>query len=109
MDTQRLILFFVFSFSLLLLWEAWQKELRPPAPTPSTQGAVPMPSPPAGAAAGGNADALPAILAPAGKPREGPLGHTGSLPAVKATQGGYIRFFVTLKHKDKLPARKNLL
>jgi len=26
MDTRRLILFFVFSFSLFLLWEAWQKE-----------------------------------------------------------------------------------
>ena len=32
MDTQRLILFFVFSFSLLLLWEAWQRENRPPPP-----------------------------------------------------------------------------
>lgn len=30
MDTQRLILFFVFSFSILLLWEAWQKEARVP-------------------------------------------------------------------------------
>ena len=33
MDTQRLILFVVFSFSALLLWEAWQKEHRPPPPT----------------------------------------------------------------------------
>lgn len=33
MDTQRLILFFIFSFSLLLLWDAWQKDQRPkPAP-----------------------------------------------------------------------------
>ena len=32
MDTQRLILFVVFSFSALLLWEAWQKEYRPPPP-----------------------------------------------------------------------------
>jgi YidC/Oxa1 family membrane protein insertase len=29
MDTQRLILFFIFSFSLLLLWDAWEKERRP--------------------------------------------------------------------------------
>ena len=28
MDTQRLILFVVFSFSALMLWEAWQKEYR---------------------------------------------------------------------------------
>jgi YidC/Oxa1 family membrane protein insertase len=36
MDTQRLILFFVFSFSLLLLWDSWQKEHRPPV-QPSVQ------------------------------------------------------------------------
>ena len=34
MDTQRLIAFIVFSFSLLLLWEAWQDYNRPkPLPT----------------------------------------------------------------------------
>ncbi len=54
MDTQRLILFFVFSFSLLLLWDAWQKDNRPIIPTigPSTQlsavqATVPSPSVPA--------------------------------------------------------------
>src|SRR5687768_15070973 len=63
MDTQRLILFFVFSFSLLMLWEAWQKETRGPqapvastpqavpSPTVPSQGAVPSPAP-KGAAAG---------------------------------------------------------
>jgi len=29
MDNQRLILFIVFSFSLLLLWEAWQDKQAP--------------------------------------------------------------------------------
>src|ERR1039458_6888272 len=51
MDTQRLILFFVFSFSLLLLWDSWQKEHRPPTPTIAQQGTVqatvPSPSVPA--------------------------------------------------------------
>jgi YidC/Oxa1 family membrane protein insertase len=38
MDTQRLVLFVIFSFSALLLWEAWQKEMRPPTPpTVATQ------------------------------------------------------------------------
>ena len=32
MDTQRLILFFVFSFSAFLLWQRWDAEHRPPAP-----------------------------------------------------------------------------
>ena len=29
MDTQRLILFVVFAFSLLMLWENWQKAQHP--------------------------------------------------------------------------------
>jgi YidC/Oxa1 family membrane protein insertase len=51
MNTQRLILFFVFSFSLLLLWDAWQREHKPPAPAveqggkqSATQTLVPSPS-----------------------------------------------------------------
>jgi YidC/Oxa1 family membrane protein insertase len=41
MDNQRLILFVVFSFSLLLLWEAWQnKDQAPQAPTPVAQTAA---------------------------------------------------------------------
>src|SRR5213075_2518575 len=35
MDTQRLILFLIFAFSALFLWEAWQKE-NAPAPPPQT-------------------------------------------------------------------------
>jgi YidC/Oxa1 family membrane protein insertase len=49
MDTQRLILFIIFSFSLLMLWEAWQRESRPPPP-PAAQArdtAVPTPTAPA--------------------------------------------------------------
>jgi len=53
MDTQRLILFFVFSFSLLLLWDSWQKEHRPPPPVSAqsakqgpAQATVPSPSVP---------------------------------------------------------------
>jgi YidC/Oxa1 family membrane protein insertase len=36
MDTQRVILFIVFSFSIFLLWDAWQKEQRRPIATPQT-------------------------------------------------------------------------
>ena len=57
MDTQSLILLFIFSFSLLMLWEAWDKQTRPkPAATPpSAQQGVPAPAKPAPAA-----DAKPA-------------------------------------------------
>ncbi|HJY76896.1 MAG TPA: membrane protein insertase YidC [Burkholderiales bacterium] len=48
MDIQRLILLFIFSFSLLMLWEAWDKQGRPkpvpPTPAAQQQG-VPAPKP----------------------------------------------------------------
>jgi YidC/Oxa1 family membrane protein insertase len=48
MDNQRLILFIVFSFSLLLLWESWQKTHAPapaaPAVTAAGEASVPTPS-----------------------------------------------------------------
>jgi len=54
MDTQRLILLFIFSFSLLMLWEAWDKQGRPkpvpPTPAAQQQG-VPAPKPAAPEAA----------------------------------------------------------
>src|SRR5258706_15065257 len=44
MDTQRLILLFIFGFSVLMLWEAWDREHRPkPPPAPIAQPAVPVP------------------------------------------------------------------
>jgi YidC/Oxa1 family membrane protein insertase len=52
MDTKRLILFIVFSFSLLMLWEGWQGSHLPPAAPPvannaasTQQTGVPTPSP----------------------------------------------------------------
>ena len=56
MDTQRLVLFVIFSFSILMLWDAWQREQRPPAPGQAqVQGqgqptGVPTPSAPASTA-----------------------------------------------------------
>ena len=48
MDTQRLILFIIFSFSALFLWEAWQREHRPPPPAatakPAATADLPTPS-----------------------------------------------------------------
>ena len=48
MDNQRLILFIVFSFSLLLLWEAWQDKNAPAPVAPTTAsapaGQAPTPS-----------------------------------------------------------------
>jgi YidC/Oxa1 family membrane protein insertase len=50
MDTRRIILFVIFSFSIMMLWDAWQRKDAPPA-APSAQVATQ-----AGAAASNTAD-----------------------------------------------------
>src|SRR5208282_2966827 len=51
MDTKRLVLLFIFGFSLLMLWDAWEKEHRPrpvpQAPQASSPTAVSTPGKPA--------------------------------------------------------------
>jgi YidC/Oxa1 family membrane protein insertase len=46
MDTQRLIALIVFSFSALLLWDAWQKHNAPPLPAARVATATPSTVPP---------------------------------------------------------------
>jgi YidC/Oxa1 family membrane protein insertase len=81
MDTQRLIALVVFSFSALLLWDAWQKHTAPKAPTgisvpavtsvPSAGGTSPSSSsaslPPATAAPGAPASSA-SVTAATGEP-----------------------------------------
>jgi YidC/Oxa1 family membrane protein insertase len=113
MDTQRLILFFVFSFSLLLLWEAWQKEFRPPVPAgPSAQGSVPTPSAPSersGTPVARSAETLAMTSAPAGKPQERLRVRTDTMLAEIDTQGGNIIYLELLKHKDTHQETKNFV
>jgi YidC/Oxa1 family membrane protein insertase len=40
MDSQRLILFFVFSFSVFMLLDAWQREQQPARPPAGGAGQV---------------------------------------------------------------------
>lgn len=102
MDTQRLILFVVFSFSVLLLWDAWQRDQHPPVQpqAPSTQasaelkGEVPQPS---GAFS----------AAPEARQSPSPVSATGSpvyvetdvIKATLNTVGGDVRRLELLKHK----------
>lgn len=94
MDTQRLILFIVFSFSILMLWEAWQKETNPQrAPTAQTTPAGPT----AGAAAGAGAvPGTPQGAAPAAAPVT-PGASTGSVPAATTADAAAARTLVTVK------------
>ncbi len=105
MDTQRLILFLVFSFSLLFLWQEWQKEHRPvvPAAPPSPLSA---PAPSARATAPGSS-AVPAVNAP----QSGQRVHvrTDTMAAEIDTLGGDLVYLELLQHRDTLDGSKNLV
>ena len=118
MDTQRLILFFVFSFSLLLLWDAWQKENRPPPQTiaqsaqqGAPRGTVPDPSVPAQATPAPRqkpGDAIPPNKAVQGK-NEKLRVRTDYLVADIDLQGGDIVRLEFLKQKDTLNEKLNFV
>jgi YidC/Oxa1 family membrane protein insertase len=112
MDTQRLILFVVFSFSLLLLWEAWQKETRPPvaAVDAATQGtaAVPTPSSPTGAPSVKGAPVPPGTASAAG-PSEHLRVSTDTMVAQVNTQGGNIDYLEFLQQKDAREETRNFV
>ena len=117
MDTQRLILFFVFGFSLLMLWDAWEKENRPkPAPQAQAQspaaGSVPA-SPAKPAAAPGAAPAaptgtVPGAVAPAAK-GEVITVRTDLVVAEIDTLGATLKQVELLKHKEAKDSAKNLV
>ena len=101
MDTQRLILLFIFSFSLLMLWEAWEKHNRPvvPASAPSSQqqGSVPPPAAGPAGAAKPSAAAIPA--ADAAAKGETLRVTTDLFVAEVDTLGGTLKRLELLKHK----------
>jgi len=109
MDTQRLILFVIFSFSALFLWERWQSAHQPtlPAPVQSTPGAAPAPS----AVPSGTTPALPVPGAP---PANGPTAARGEIIAIKTdryradvdTLGAVITEVALAEHRDTDNANK---
>jgi YidC/Oxa1 family membrane protein insertase len=114
MDTQRLILLVIFSFSLLMIWEAWEKEKRPkPAPAaPSAQQGVPVPTQPTppvsatpGAPAKPSSAAVPAQTAAA----KGEIVRvtTDLMVAEIDTLGGTLKRLELLKHKDSADPTRN--
>src|SRR5262245_28309678 len=112
MDTQRLILLFIFGFSVLMLWEAWQKETRPkPAPAAVQQGVpapgVPAPAKPA-AAAPAAPGAVPSAAAPAAQ-GEIVRVRTDLLVAEIDTVGGTLKRLELIKHKDSADPNKNFV
>jgi len=91
MDTQRLILFLVFSFSLLFLWEAWQKHANPP-PARAPQGTSSAPAV-AEKPADVPAASLPAAgTAPPAAPTSAAAGTVSAVPgsAVRSAGGAQL-------------------
>ncbi|HEV2430327.1 MAG TPA: membrane protein insertase YidC [Burkholderiales bacterium] len=107
MDTQRLILLVIFSFSLLMLWEAWEKEKRQkPPPTASTeQQGVPAPAKPAPPAA------KPSAAVPGAEEAKGEVIRvsTDLVVAEIDTLGGTLKRVELVRHKDSKDLSKNLV
>jgi YidC/Oxa1 family membrane protein insertase len=115
MDTQRLILLVIFSFSLLMLWEAWEKEKRPkPAPpAAAVQQSVPepgKPAPPAAQAPGAPSKPSGAVpAATAATKGEIVRVRTDLLVAEIDTLGGTLKRLELLKHKDSADPTRNFV
>jgi len=122
MDTQRLILFIIFSFSVLMLWEAWQRENRPPpqesaATQPGKAGApadLPVPSIPSGGEPAAKPKTEAAnVPAPAGAEQQVPADairvRTDFLALDLSPVGGDIVRLELLKHKDTVELDKNFV
>ena len=117
MDTQRLVLFFIFSFSLLLLWDAWEKDHRPkPVPAPAAKSVPAAPGVPAApaepkspaAVAAPSAPSVPTAAASAAQ-GERIVVRTDLYVAEIDTVGGTLRRLELLKHRDSLDEKKNLV
>ena len=111
MDTQRLIAFIVFSFSLLLLWEAWQDYNRPNALPTAAQTA------PAGQSGDATQHDLPkpgeglkstTPMPESVKPSQGPRAvvRTDVIDAVIDSHGGDIRSLILTAYRDNVDRDK---
>jgi len=115
MDSQRLILFFVFSFSVFLLLDAWQRDQQPPPSaavhgektgkgTPSTA-QLPVPS---------DKLAVPQAAVPQQERRVAEAGATIQVEtdlfiAQISTQGGDLRRLQFKQHRDTLDKSKDFV
>jgi len=116
MDSQRLILFFVFSFSVFLLLDAWQRDQQPqPAavtqpqadkagkPAPAAQ--VPVPSEKLAAPQG----TVPQQAQPSLQQGTTIQVETDLFVARISTQGGDLRHLQFKKHRDTLDKSKDFV
>ncbi len=118
MDTQRLVLFMVFTFSVFFLFDAWQKDQHPATPQTAPATSVPVP----GAGAPPTATPVPAPSQPLSVPPAPPPSAQGGLQkgevvrvetdqlvAEISTAGGDLRSLELLAHRDTLDQHKNFI
>jgi YidC/Oxa1 family membrane protein insertase len=118
MDTQRLILFLVFSFSLMFLWEAYQKHTNPPPPAKSAPAASATTTPPkpadvpststaaAPAPAATAATGVPPTAAAPAQQGEQITVRTDLYTATIDTLGGVVSEVALSRHRDSTDPRK---
>ena len=108
MDTQRLILLFIFGFSVLMLWEAWERDHRPkPAPAAVTQQVAP--ATPQGKPAASRPSAGPIAAGGQAEPGEVIRVTTDLVIAEIDTRGGTLKRLELLRHKDSNDSNKNFV
>jgi YidC/Oxa1 family membrane protein insertase len=113
MDNQRLILLLVFGFSLLMLWDGWQKYSQPKPPAVAQQsaaepGAAPTPTP-APSVAASAAPALPPGQAAPAAPAAKAVVKTDLFVAEIASTGGDLINLELTKHKATEDKTKNFV
>ena len=115
MDSQRLILFFVFSFSVFMLLDAWQREQQPARPTaPVTDKAGAAAPPAAQIPVPSDKLAVPQAAVPQ---REGRAPEAGTTIQVEtdlyiaqvSTYGGDLRRLQFKNHRDILDREKKFV
>ncbi|HEX4928694.1 MAG TPA: membrane protein insertase YidC [Burkholderiales bacterium] len=113
MDTQRLILLFIFGFSLLMLWEAWQREHRPVAPATAVRSApaTPQAPPERTGTTGPGAPAASGSVPSAAPAAKGETVHvkTDLVEADIDTVGATLTRLALLKHKDSNDPNKDFV
>jgi YidC/Oxa1 family membrane protein insertase len=114
MDTQRLILWLIFSFSAVMLWQAWERERNPP---PITTAAPAAPCQPAGAQPSAPAPGVPAAVPAAGAPPAATTPVASQTIEVRTdlfvadidTVGGVVSRVALDKHRDAQDSSKPYL
>ncbi|MCX7145931.1 MAG: membrane protein insertase YidC [Sulfuritalea sp.] len=119
MDNRRLILLLVFSFSLIMLWDAWQKQSLPKsAPVAMQTAAVPSVSAPAGvvptptlaaAGAGAVSASVPVAAAVVAPGAATARIRTDLYAADISSQGGDITRLELVRHPDTEDKSKHFL